>query len=76
VNEKVECPAFPHKADGSHWAGLTKRELFAAMFMQGAASATDATFAGTAEAVFAVRWADTLLAELAKREAVSEGPSP
>jgi len=46
--------------------GLTKRELFAAMVMQGLAADPSCTGEASAYAGVAVKWADALLAELAK----------
>lgn len=65
-------PAHPfaeHNDDGSHYydhAGLTKRELIAAMAMQGFASDPNCTGNVQSVAECAVKWADCLLAELAK----------
>ena len=65
-------PAHPfteHNDDGSHYcdnAGLTKRELIAAMAMQGFASDPSCTGEASVYAGVAVKWADALLAELAK----------
>lgn len=47
-------------------AGLTKRELIAAMAMQGFASDPNCTGNVQSVAECAVKWADCLLAELAK----------
>lgn len=62
-------PAFPFQPIGSQgfpthegMEGLTKRELIAAMAMQGFAANPQ----GNDIARAAVRWADALLAELAK----------
>ncbi len=57
--------AFPKRADGAPQTGLTKREYFAAMAMQGLASVE-----GNIEhmAHDAVKIADALLAELEKTE--------
>ena len=65
-------PVFPsHKpgyGGGEYHLGLTKRELFAAMAMQGqltsAADCDDSSCEGIAK--WAVNYADALLAELAK----------
>ena len=46
--------------------GLTKRELFAAMAMQGFAACVSCNGTIEAHAEYAVKWADALLAELAK----------
>lgn len=46
--------------------GLTKRELFAAMVMQGLAADPNCTQEAAAIASLAVAWSDALLAELAK----------
>lgn len=46
--------------------GLTKRELIAAMAMQGFAADPDVHAEAAVVAVIAVKWADALLAELAK----------
>jgi len=59
-------PAFMmDEMDGSEYRGLTKREMFAAMAMQGFAADPNCT-SPTNNAVAAVLWADALLAELAK----------
>ncbi len=51
------------------YPGLTKRELFAAMAMQGFAADPDmAHVEPRAIAIGAVSWADALLAELAKEQ--------
>ena len=61
-----ELPAFPIN-DVTGNEGLTKRECFAAMAMQGACADTACKEAhGIAE--FAVKCADCLLAELAKEQ--------
>jgi hypothetical protein len=72
MRTNAEFSAFPIP-DAGGWKGLTKREMFAAMAMQGFASSDDPAAAGTLEAVLSVRWADALLAELARRAAASEG---
>lgn len=62
-------PLNPGETYTSHgvFDGLTKRELFAAMAMQGFAADPGITEARPeALAAGAVRWADALLAELAK----------
>ena len=56
--------AFAAVADGWTQCGLTKRELFAAMAMQGILARDEGTKRGLL--VDAVRFADALLAELAK----------
>lgn len=64
--------AFPFQYLGSHGGptepdfGLTKRELIAAMAMQGLASDPNCTGNVQSVAECAVKWADCLLAELAK----------
>ena len=50
------------------YQGVTKREYFAAMAMQGFCAAPDATGKYTDYARDAVRTADALLAELAKEQ--------
>lgn len=63
-------PAYPWGEHGTALGGLTKRELIAAMAMQGLASVPSpggVTTAGIAHDVgAAVAYADALLAELAK----------
>jgi len=54
--------AFP----GDSFGGLTKREMFAAMAMQGLLSTGANWFESKDGAHFSVKWADALLAELAK----------
>ncbi len=66
-------PAFPISNGGLTLVGLTKRELFAAMAMEGwlASFATDAEISPKGEiqiAQLAVRLSDALLAELAKEK--------
>ena len=51
--------------------GLTKRELFAAMAMQGLLSTGANWFESQDGAHFSVKWADALLVELAKPQEVS-----
>lgn len=46
--------------------GMTKRELFAAMMMQGFAACPTNPGSIAAAAEYATKWADALLAELAK----------
>ena len=62
--ENGETPAMPHDRGG--YTGLTKRELFAAMAMQGLL-AIDADWIPDCVATKAARCADALLAELAKK---------
>ena len=58
-------PAFlMDEMNGSEYSGLTKRELFAAMALNGVASDHDTSIESAA--VAAVRYADALLTELAK----------
>lgn len=65
-------PAFPlpdymHYQSQDAASGLTRRELFAAMAMQGFAADPDTGDTGAAElANAAVAWADALIAELDK----------
>lgn len=62
-------PAFSQKSDHVRCInpeGLTKRELFAAMAMQGLLSTGANWFESQDGAHFSVKWADDLLAELAK----------
>lgn len=61
-----DFPAFPTTDECSHY-GLTKRELFAAMAMQGALS-SNPKLGYSAAAMFAVRAADALLEELRESE--------
>ena len=64
-NENADRCAFPFQGDGSH--ALTKRELFAAMAMQGIiACCGDQISHPHTFAPDAVMCADSLLAELAK----------
>ena len=75
----MSAPAYPHLAQSSNsyeavqHCGLTKRELFAAMVMQGFVSADDyqhvmlgSGYQLADYATASVRIADALLAELAK----------
>lgn len=69
---KIEQARIHAETDNAQgWAtGLTKREMFAAMAMQGFAAAAPHSFATMNDAVeAAVTWADLLLAELAKEGA-------
>lgn len=65
-------PAYPMTEDSPRtgprtWYGLTKRELFAAMAMQGVVSADDENnIVAERAAKWSVELADALLAELAK----------
>jgi hypothetical protein len=76
--ESGGAPAFPqlHKCDSEGWpvwgaGGLTKRELLAAMAMQGllANKAHPGHWLPEEDGSYCVRVADALLAELAKAEA-------
>ncbi len=58
--------AYPWGEHGTVLGGLTKRELFAAMAMQGFASCPSVEATAERCAAGAVAWADALLAELAK----------
>ena len=62
--ENGETPAMPHDRGG--YTGLTKRELFAAMAMQGLMG-LPVEMSHVAAARSAVEQADALLAELAKK---------
>lgn len=53
--------------------GLTKRELFAALAMQGFAANSNATANPIANTNLAVAWADALLAALAQPKQGKEG---
>lgn len=53
--------------------GLTKRELFAALAMQGFAANSNATANPTTNTNLAVAWADALLAALAQPKQGKEG---
>ena len=71
--DPADEPAFPNGLDSPHVdpSGLTKRELFAAMAMQGLLAANEAetqTFGDIAED--AVRMTDALIAELNKPKEV------
>ena len=72
VNTGANWPAYPVTEDSYHEPsrGLTKRELFAAMAMQGLSSnpamCTMSDGPASAIAQWAVQHADALLAELAK----------
>ena len=57
-------PAYPWGEHGHRYGGLTKRELFAAMAMQGMVGRTD--LLNHERAAYAVDAADWLLVELAK----------
>ena len=66
-------PAYPIEAEKTYYLGLTKRELFAAMAMQGmAANPADNYLAEVDGKIvnvtskYAVEYADTLIAELNK----------
>lgn len=59
-------PAYPVATNDSIYAGLTKRELFAAMIMQGIASNDFKTNVSPCIYTACVRMADALLAELEK----------
>lgn len=63
-------PAFPHSATPDTWDGLTKREIFAGMAMQGLLSNLEGIyrlgFKQTEIEAFAVMRADALIAELAR----------
>ena len=60
-------PAHPVASAGTwQFSGLTKRELFAAMVMQGFAAWRGPGLPAGNEADSAVEWADALLAKLAK----------
>ena len=65
-------PAYPAERDDGYGhvtkfcTGLTKRELFAAMVMQGFAAWRGPGLPAGNEADSAVEWADALLAKLAK----------
>lgn len=70
---KPHAPAYPHaehNGDGTHYHdhhGLTKRELFAAMAMQGLSANPDpqvSSWGGQQTAQCAVAFADALLAAL------------
>ena len=64
----AENTAYPVKGLGPHYMGLTKRELFAAMAMQGLLNThTEFTTIYT-YATDAVRLADALISELNKTE--------
>lgn len=54
-------------AMGAVARGLTKRELFAAMVMQGFAADSEVTASSNHVAAMAVKWADDLLTELEKQ---------
>lgn len=68
--EKFVLPQSAKLANGDmHHGGITKRELFAAMSMQGFASLQengDVFFHPEGAAKVSVQWADALLKELAK----------
>lgn len=60
--------AFAAVTDGWTQCGLTKRELFAAMAMQGMAADPGTNELSAKDvALLSVVWADALLAELAKK---------
>lgn len=62
-----ELPAFPVRdCSAYHWHGLTKRELFAAMAMQGVISNPESSGSFETFAKEAVRYADALLKEMEK----------
>jgi hypothetical protein len=65
--KNADMPAMPIENTNDFYPGLTKRELFAAMAMQGMMSNANCTF-GDADrcASEATRIADALLAELAR----------
>jgi hypothetical protein len=72
-NSEGNSPAYPWGEHGTQLGGLTKRELFAAMVMQGFVSADDyqhvmlgSGYQLADYATASVRIADALLAELAK----------
>lgn len=57
-------PAFPVNENGSHFGGLTKREWFAGMILQGIASKPMGYLGNPELASQAVELADELLAKL------------
>lgn len=59
-----QLSAYPLETEDGYDLGLTKRELFAAMAMQGLLAASDVAHGAIPST--AVRMADRLLAELAK----------
>lgn len=63
-------PAFPNESAAGRYFGLTKRELIAAMAMQGLAAVplqgSSPSEAVKSDAQRAVEYADALIAELAK----------
>lgn len=69
MSANTHAPAYPWGEHGHRYGGLTKRELFAAMAMQGLASVPLQGFspdsAVISDARMAVAYADALLAELA-----------
>ncbi len=69
-NDNGKMPMFPISHGALTFVGLTKREVFAAMAMSGwlASFAPDATAGEQGVAIFAVKCADALLAELAKEK--------
>jgi len=68
MSDNAERAAFPSVAALAEFEGLTKRELFAAMAMQGIAAdgIPGRHHIATQTAIDAVLLADALLAELAK----------
>ena len=56
-------PAYPIEAEKTYYLGLTKRELFAAMAMQGMLAYGENTYD---PCVYAASYADRLIAELNK----------
>ncbi|MEN5115883.1 hypothetical protein ABE488_00900 [Luteimonas sp. TWI662] len=67
MKTKGEQAAYPHDASKCRDTGLTKRELFAAMAMQGLlAKHGDDDYPTDSLARYSVAHADCLLAELAK----------
>ena len=67
-----DAPAFPQSKDVG-WHGLTKREYFAAVALQGLLAKGDAGLESDAEK--AVQWANWLIQELNRTSTGHEEPS-
>lgn len=79
MDEELAFPATEAEEVGSgiivttYHHGLTKRELFAAMAMQGFAANPSCSANGERHVAEAVQWADALLAALAQPKQGKEG---